>query len=141
LPKFYLAPLEAVCRLAGVSADGLTERIASWEPPTVTMETLRSAVTDLTAPTMSEMALARAKTDALTAELASVPKQPRSERWDRDIPLSERSRESIYAEMKAETLNFNTMGCDGSRYKALDQEILRRDIALSGYNYTPALAR
>ena len=138
LDKIFGPIFQAISRAAGIDEARATERISSWDPSeAITMEKLHSAVRELTAPTMDAMALARAKTAALLAETASTPTQPRSERWDPSIPLSERSRQSLYSELKAEELNYNGMGLDGSRYVAINAELKRRDIALSGYNYTP----
>lgn len=105
LQKIFGPALSTICNVAGVDSSRAASLIDTWDPAAVTMETLHSAVRELNKPAMLDMELARAKTAALSAEIdADIAAHPPTERQKlqmmrRNTPLSERSRDSIEAEM------------------------------------------
>jgi hypothetical protein len=104
LQKIFGPALETICNVAGVDPARATERISSWDPAAVTMETLHTAVRELTAPAMAEETDARARQAEIEAQIAAdAAAHPLTARdrvlLERKKPLAERSRDSILAEL------------------------------------------
>jgi hypothetical protein len=104
LQKIFGPALSTICNVAGVDSARAASLIESWDPSSVTMDTLHSAVRELTAPTMADMTGARARQAALEAEIAAdmaahPPTAHDRVLLDRKKPLSGRSRDSILREL------------------------------------------
>ncbi len=142
-----------IANVAGSDPNRATELISAWDPTTITVETVRGAVAQLTAPTMSAMELARRRTAALLAEVAAdAAAHPLTARdrvlLDRKKPLGERSRQSIEDEIyEANTgktrdgvalpqVNARHWAALESHYTALEQELEKRDCAIAGVTYS-----
>ncbi len=70
ITKIFGPVLETICNVAGVDKARAASIIGSWDVSTITADTLRSAVAEITKPTMAAMTAARAKQLALELELA-----------------------------------------------------------------------
>ncbi len=153
LERIFGPVLATICNLAGSDPNRATELISAWDPAAVTVETIRGAVAQLTAPTMSAMELARQRTAALLAEVAAdAAAHPLTARdrvlLDRKKPLGERSRQSIEDEIyEANTgktrdgvalpqVNARHWAALESHYTALEQELEKRDCAIAGVTYS-----
>jgi hypothetical protein len=104
IARIFGPVLETICNVAGVDNARAASIIGSWDASTITADTLRSAVAELTKPTMSDMTAARAKQSALELELArDAAAHPLTARdrvlLERKKPLVERSRDSILREL------------------------------------------
>jgi hypothetical protein len=153
LQKFFGAPFNAICKTAGVDPSRATSLIDSWDPSAVTIETLRGAVAQLTAPTMDAMELAKARQTELEAQIAAdTAAHPPTERdrvlaERRETPLAQRSRQSIEDELyeantgktrggvKLPQVNARHWKALEEHYTALEQELEQRDCALAGVPY------
>lgn len=117
LQKIFGPALATICNVAGVDPTRSVELISAWDPAAVTVETIRGAVAQITAPTMADMNAAKARQRALEAEIAAdIAAHPPTERQKlqamrRTTPLAARSRDSIYEEMRE-----LTSGCIASRF-------------------------
>lgn len=153
ITKIFGPTFAAVCRAAGVDDARATMLVDSWSPAAITSEGLHSAVRELTAPTMSDMADARAKQEALEAELArDAAAHPLTERdrvlLARKQPLAQRSRQSIQDELNEANTGRMSDGTElphldqrhwdalAPHYAALEREIEERDCALAGIPYS-----
>lgn len=151
LERIFGPVFATICNLAGSDPNRATELISAWDPTTITVETVRGAVAQLTAPAMGAMALARAHQAELEAELAAdAAAHPLTARdcvvLERTKPLAERSRQSIEDELyecnRGKTrdgvkLQFVPCGYGHPHYDALTQELDRRDHEAAGVEYVP----
>ena len=159
LQKIFGPALATIANVAGADPARVTEIIDSWDVASVTAETVKAAVTALTAPTMDAMALARVHQAELEAELrADSAAHPLTAR-DRVLlerlqtPLAQRSRQSIEDELyEANTGNTREgaalpritarhWAAQESHFTALAQELERRDCAVAGVPYTDLPAK
>lgn len=151
--KIFYPIFASISRAAGVDESRAASLIASWDPSTVTAETLRGAVAQIIRPTMDTMELAKARQSEIDAQIAADSSaHPPTERGRvlaerSQTPLAQRSRQSIEDELYEANTGKTR---DGERlpqisarhwkalephFAALEQELEQRDCALAGVPY------
>ncbi len=160
LHKIFGPALATIANVAGVDQSRATKLIDSWDPASVTADTLRAAVAELTKPTIDVEAI-RLKQAALDAEIVGdLAKHPPTARdivlQERKKPLRERSLDSIMRELfeirtgkirrdtadpnggwggeRLPAVVWDVIAADG-REATLQGEIDRRDLATHGLEY------